>query len=99
MLDVVSLLISYGRGSDRASVTVTACGDPRKDPTDQYVGTHRVEETRDQSPEGRRSNGTEPHRQRGAQQERSHSKMRMSVSNEKGGPGSVWRLYIVTGVM
>ena len=32
-------------------------------------------------------------------QERSHSKMRMSVSNEKGGPGRIWRLYIVTGVM
>ena len=33
---------------------------PRKDPTDQYVGTQRMKEIRDQSREGRRSNGTEP---------------------------------------
>ena len=50
---------------------------PRKDPTDQLVGMQRMDEIRDQSPEGRRSNGTR-HRtltdQEGRNKRESHSR-------------------------
>ena len=57
-----------------------------------------MREIRDQWPTGWHNDGTEPSPTRGCNKRESHSKMRMSNSNEKGGPSDVWQLYIVMGV-